>query len=247
MDNLMFEIFEDLPRQGPGDYESTKKAFLMLEGLPKDPEILDVGCGVGKQTLALAGLISGRIIAVDNHEPFLAQLREKVRSGKYDAVVQTHQGDMAALDFPAGSFDVIWSEGAAYIMGFANALEKWRPLLRPAGSMVISEIVWFEKEPPREVSEYWANEVPDMKYFEDNFPVIARAGYSVVGYFPLPSESWWSDYYHPLEKKLAEMRTTYRDDTEAQGLLDSFQTEMEMHRKYSPYFGYGFYVMRRND
>ena len=65
MDNLMFEIFEDLPRQGPGDYESTKKAFLMLEGLPKDPEILDVGCGVGKQTLALAGLISGRIIAVE--------------------------------------------------------------------------------------------------------------------------------------------------------------------------------------
>lgn len=247
MENLMFEIFEDLPRQGPGDYESTKKAFQMVEGLPVNPEILDIGCGVGMQTLVLAGLTSGRITAVDNHAPFLAKLRDNAESGSYAATVRTVHGDMAALDLPVGSFDLIWSEGAAYLMGFANALNKWRSLLRPAGSMVISEIVWFKKNPPREVSVYWADEIPDMKYYEDNFPIINEAGYKVVGYFSLPGESWWSDYYHPLEEKLVEMRKKHQDNTEARGLFDSFHAEIEMHRKYSPYFGYGFYIMERSD
>lgn len=38
-----FKIFESLPRQGPGDEVSTKKAFQKLSGLPEHPEILDVG------------------------------------------------------------------------------------------------------------------------------------------------------------------------------------------------------------
>jgi hypothetical protein len=86
-----------------------------------------------------------------------------------------------------------------------------------------------------------------MKYYEDNFPIISEAGYKVVGYFPLPSESWWSDYYHPLEEKLIEMRKNHRDNTEAKELFDSFQAEIEMHRKYSAFFGYGFYIMKKSD
>jgi len=32
---------------------------------------VDIGCGPGMQTLELARISGGRIVAVDNHQPFL--------------------------------------------------------------------------------------------------------------------------------------------------------------------------------
>lgn len=84
-----------------------------------------------------------------------------------------------------------------------------------------------------------------MKYSEDIYAVAKSLGYEVIGYFPLPSESWWTDYYTPAEKKIAEMRREYQGNEEAQSIFDSFELEMEMHKKYSAYYGYGFYVLRK--
>jgi hypothetical protein len=49
-EEFFFEIHQDNPREGPGNLESTKKAFSMLNNLPESPRILDVGCGPGRQT-----------------------------------------------------------------------------------------------------------------------------------------------------------------------------------------------------
>lgn len=247
MEHLLFEIFESLPRQGPGDRESTKRAFLATVGLPDNPEILDVGCGVGMQTLDLANLTSGRITAVDNHTPFLTKLQKKAKVCNCRAEIRTALGDMAALDFPPDSFDLIWSEGAAYNIGFENALKTWRSLLRSEGCMAISEVAWLKKNPPQEVQSFWADEYPDIKYDNDNIATIEASGYKVLNYFTLPDESWWTCYYHPIEQKLHEMRATYQGNAEAQEIFDSFQVEIDMHRKYSDYYGYEFYIMKRID
>ncbi len=42
---IFWEIHSKLPREGPGDDASTRKAFSMLADLPNAPCILDVGCG----------------------------------------------------------------------------------------------------------------------------------------------------------------------------------------------------------
>lgn len=47
---------------------------------------------------------------------------------------------MLQLSFPPESFDLIWSEGAIYIMGFGNGLTAWKPLLRRGGYVVVSEL-----------------------------------------------------------------------------------------------------------
>ena len=247
MEEIFYEIFEDLPSQGPGDAKSTQKAFRKIVGLPSAPDILDIGCGAGRQTLDLAKLTSGRIMALDNHRPFLEMLQERSHTNDLLAEIQTVQGDMSALSFKAQSFDLIWSEGAAYIMGFENAMTAWRPLLRPKGSMVVSEIVWFKKDRPKEVEQFWEEEWPDIKFHEDNNLIVEASGHELIDYFALPDESWWADYYHPIERKLAEMRVKYQEHVEAQGIFDSFQLEIDIHRKYSKYYGYGFYIIKRSD
>ena len=245
MEDIYFEIFEALPRQGPGDERSTKKAFQMLGELFKCPEILDVGCGTGAQTLVLAELSSGNITALDNHAPFIDILKRKARQARLEKRIHCVIEDMAVMNFRTESYDVIWSEGAAYCMGFANALKSWKALLKPGGYLVVSELVWFKRETPQEIKDYFAGAYPDMKYYEGIYPIIKLTGYEMIDYFPLPSTSWWTDYYTPAEKKLTEMRREYQSNKDAQSMFDSFQLEIDMHRKYSEHYGYGFYIMRK--
>jgi len=245
MDQIFFEIFEALPRQGPGDAKSTKKAFDRLTGLPEHPDILDTGCGSGDQTLLLAKLSSGNITALDFHEPFIKKLeRNAVKAGCADRI-RCVVCDMNTMDFPKDSFDLIWCEGAVFAIGFDNALKTWRQLLRPKGYLAVSELVWFKKRAPKDVKDFFAREYPDMKYYEHIFPIIESAGYKMIDYFPLPGESWWTYYYTPAEKKLVAMRRKYQGNKEAQAIFDSFQLEIDMHRKYSQYYGYGFYIMQK--
>ena len=53
---LFFEVFENLPRQGPGSKTCAAEALALCRELPESPSILDLGCGVGGQTLYLAAL-----------------------------------------------------------------------------------------------------------------------------------------------------------------------------------------------
>lgn len=48
---VFFELFEGLPRQGPGNRACAEKALGLCRDLPLSPAVLDLGCGVGGQTL----------------------------------------------------------------------------------------------------------------------------------------------------------------------------------------------------
>jgi len=126
---------------------------------------------------------------VDTHEPFLEKLTLNAAKSKCLTEIRTAKGDMTTLDFPPESLDLIWSEGSAFIMGFENALLAWRPLLRQEGSIVISDLVWFRKDLPEEIKNYFGAIVPEMKNPEDLPPVIEAAGYRLTGGFRLPDES----------------------------------------------------------
>ena len=86
---------------------------------------------------------------------------------------------MNDLPFPDGRFDLIWSEGAVYIMGFDKALVKWRPLAKPGGYLVVSELSWFRPDPPAEIRDFWGHHYPAMRSVDGNLAVARlRAGYS---------------------------------------------------------------------
>lgn len=239
---VFFELHSNLPREGPGDDASTAQAFSLLPSLPEQPRILDIGCGPGMQTLQLARLTSGPIIAVDNHAPYLDQLRRSLASENLGDRVEVLKADMQNLPFDAESFDLLWAEGSAYIMEFGNALRSWRSLLRAGGYVAVSEISWIRPEPPEAIEKFWQQEYPTMQTVEANLDVVKSLGYLPIAHFLLPESAWWAFYYTPLEQRIAELQPKYADNSDALEVLESHQREIDLYRRYSDYYGYVFYI-----
>jgi SAM-dependent methyltransferase len=112
--------------------------------------------------------------------------------------------DMAQLPLPDAPWDVIWSEGSAYIIGVESALRNWRPLLRPGGVLVFSEMVWRTETPSEELRAYWASAYPAMTRVPVRLAQSKRAGFRVLGHFDMGREAM-DTYYRPLEARVAEM------------------------------------------
>ena len=241
---IFFEIHSGLPREGPGDNESTRKAYLMLCDLPENPRILDVGCGPGMQTIELAKLSNGTIEALDNYQPYLEQLMNKAKEENVAEKIRTINGNMFALNYADNSFDVIWSEGAIYIIGFEKGLREWKHLLTAKGYIAVSEVSWLKPNPPEELRAYWEKNYPAIRTIQENLEIVKKVGYRIISYFVLPEKNWWENYYKPIEAKLPSLRSKHADDHEALNFLAIEQLEIDMFRKYSEYYSYVFYIMQ---
>lgn len=119
---IFFEVYESLPRQVLGNCDCAAKALRLCTRLPRVPTIVDLGCGVGGQTLHLSGLTTGSIVAVDSHAPSIERLRATLAARGLSQQVQAQVGDMAHLELPPESYDLVWSEGALYGWGRAKPI-----------------------------------------------------------------------------------------------------------------------------
>lgn len=241
---VFFAIFEHLPRQGPGNRASAARALALCRDLPAAPEVLDLGCGVGGQTLHLAELTRGTLVAVDNHPPFIERLNRMAGDKGLSHRIRAVVGDMAALRLPPGSFDLIWSEGALYQIGIGNALAVCRPLLRAGGHLAFSEAVWRKETPPPEVKASFDLDYPAMGWTADVVDAIQGGGFQLLGHFTVPDEAWWDDFYTPMRARVRELRARYAHDEEALAVLDQIAREPELHQVYSDYYAYEFFVTR---
>ncbi|MDF1745262.1 MAG: class I SAM-dependent methyltransferase [Gimesia sp.] len=245
----LFEIFLEvqrgLPRQGPGNNESTLQALSLCTSLPDSSVILDIGCGPGMQTIALAKACRGNLTAVDNCDEYLEILHQRVTEAELMDRVKIINADMSDLCFANASFDLIWCEGAAYIMGVPDALKTWRPLLRDHGVLAFTELVWLEENRPTEVAEFFGNEYPAMTNISSIKDMIQSAGYEIIGDFTLPDAAWWEDYYTPLLAKLPTLKQKYAEDAEALAIISMTENEIECRRRFGNSYGYQFFIARK--
>jgi SAM-dependent methyltransferase len=199
--HLLFEVFEDTPRQGPGSVETTRHALRLLPESLRVDRMLDLGCGTGGSTIVLAQDTGAHVTAVDIHPPFLAALRARAGDLGLADRITTVVEDMANATSLGSGFDLIWAEGSAYSIGFENALRSWRPLLRPGGCLVMTELVWFVAEPAERARAFFAGEYPDMRDEAARIDQARSAGYDLLGSFRLPADDWRA-YYRGLERPL---------------------------------------------
>jgi len=244
-DSFFFKIFEDLPRQGPGDDRYTKKAF-ELSGLnPAYAEILDIGCGSGMQTIALAKLCSEcRITAVDIYQPFLDDLIRKAEINDLHSVIKTVCASMDELPFENGRFDLIWAEGSMFIIGIENAINNWKKLLKPGGKIAFTDAVWFTDNPSPVMERFWKQEYPGMMREDGVCRILESAGFSNIKTFRLPDSAWRNNYYIPLEKKVLELKGKY-SGAEENEILDQILNEIAVFEKYSAEYGYTFFIAEK--
>jgi len=241
---LFFELFSGLPRQGPGDAASTRRALGLVPGVGPRTRVLDIGCGTGAQSLVLAHASPARIVAVDNHAPFVDALKREARRLGIAGRLEARVADMRSLDFADGSFDVIWCEGAIYNVGVEAGLSDWRRLLRRNGHVALTEACWRKPHPPAECAAFWNREYPAIRDTPALLEAVEACGYETVGHFPLPASAWWGDYYRPLQDNVNAFRERHLDAPDAQELADQCQHEIDIWRAYSEFFGYEFLVLR---
>jgi predicted O-methyltransferase YrrM len=227
-DGGFWTVHRGLPREGPGSTASTRRALDLVPDLRGPVTVLDLGCGPGAQTIALAeALPEARIVAVDLHEPFVAEVRRRAAAaGVADRVTAEvgDIGDVAALG-RHGPADAIWCEGAAYALGFEAALAAWRPLLADRGVLALTEPVWTALTVTRDVLDFWEAAYPGMQPAQVRRAQLAAAGYRRVGDFLLPRADW-DAYYDPVRARLDALRADPSTDPSTARAVAEHDTEL---------------------
>jgi DNA-binding transcriptional MerR regulator/ubiquinone/menaquinone biosynthesis C-methylase UbiE len=245
---IFFKIYEGLDREGPGSRAMTARALGMCAGLPDRPAILEPGCGTGGASLDLAELSGGTVLSVDVYQPFLDRLRQRAEARGLAGRVTPLKGDMAALDCAPESFDLIWCEGAAYIMGVDNALAGWKRFLRPGGFLVFSDAVWLKDpegtEVPDAMRRFWAEAYPAMRTAEANVRAGEAAGYASLGHFTIDA-ACWDAFYADVERRLCDVEETLGSDPDGRAIIDVTRREIAFYRENPEAYGYEFHVFRK--
>jgi ubiquinone/menaquinone biosynthesis C-methylase UbiE len=244
MDQLFYDIFYEMERQGPGDKTSTLKALGMIPNLPKKTKLLDVGCGTGIQSIHLAEAIEGEVVAVDNYQPFVDKLNDTAAKLGLSGRIIGRQADMFKLAFQEKEFDVIWSEGAVYIIGLEKAMREWAKFLNDGGYLVVSDFNFLTDNPPDEVYNYFTQEAPDAGTIKKTEEIIRKSDFQLIKHFVLPASAW-ENFYEEQEMILIRYRNQLQNKKEAIEVIDAMQYEIDMYRKYPEAFGYTFYIMQK--
>lgn len=241
-----FALHHGLPREAPGSRECTARALALAQPLPAMPRVLDIGCGPGMQTMDLAELLpAASIVAVDLHPAFVAETRRRAEERGVAPRVEVREADMRTLPFDEASFDLVWCEGAAYVMGLPAALAAWRRLLRPDGRLALTEAVWLTGDPPAVVRRFWHAGYPAMTSVPACRALIERAGYELRGDFVLPASAWWAEYYRPLQARIEALAAARGGDPAVAQVLDEHREEIAMYERHGDCYGYAFFVMSR--
>jgi SAM-dependent methyltransferase len=235
-------LFADMDKLSPGD---DSLSLYVLRSLPQHwfEVVVDAGCGAGRQTMVLASELETSIQAVDSYQPFLNRLKLRAKEKGIAHLVHLHCMDMKDIPSVFPTIDLLWAEGAAYNIGFANALTTWAEAIKPNGFAVVSELCWLHKEIPNAVREFFQFGYPDMQSVPQNIVTAEEAGYKIFNTYTLPQEAWLKDYYDVLEPRAKSL--VNHSDVDVRNFAVETLKEIETFKISENSYGYVFFVLQR--
>jgi SAM-dependent methyltransferase len=117
-------------------------------GLRPDARILEIGCGSGALSLALARAVPrGEVLALDISAPLLARARERqAEAGLHNLTFR--EADAQTADLPQGHFDLLISQfGVMFFADPVAAFVHLRAALRPGGRLLFACFAAMEANP----------------------------------------------------------------------------------------------------
>lgn len=243
--SLICEYFASLERQGPGSPEVTAKALGFIDNLTNDSRIADIGCGTGGQTMVLAQHAPGRITGIDLFPTFIDLFNSNARKLNLQDRVKGIVGSMENLPFQNEEFDLFWSEGAIYNIGFERGLNEWRKYLKTGGYIAVTEASWFTDERPSEIDEFWKEAYPEIDTIPNKVALIQKAGYIPVATFILPESCWTEQFYVPQAAMQEVFLKKHAGNQTAENLVEYQRHEAQLYDKYKEYYGYVFYIGKK--
>jgi SAM-dependent methyltransferase len=246
-------LFRGLDQLGPGDEETTLAVLERVRPfLPAEPLVADMGCGVGASALVLArAMPDARVIAIDNHPPFVARFRERAASKRLTKRVTARVGDLGdpqRCGLHTGSLDLIWAESSIYAVDREQALRAWRELLRPGGCMVFSDVVWTVPTAARSpvAVDFWSREYPAMTDCGAVSRRLSEHGLRLIREIEMP-RSAWSNYYDPLRARCAAIRAGVEPLSELGRVLATMEDEIALFDSDDRSYASVFFIARKID
>jgi ubiquinone/menaquinone biosynthesis C-methylase UbiE len=120
-------------------FSQSAQSMVSLLDLRDDEHALDVACGTGHASLAVARILSsGHVTGVDFSVGMLDQARSKA-AARGIGNIEFLERDMTALGFPADSFDVaLCAFGIFFVDDMDTQLAHVASVVKPGGKVVIS-------------------------------------------------------------------------------------------------------------
>jgi SAM-dependent methyltransferase len=237
-------LFADMDKLSPGE---DSLSLYVLRSLPEHrfEVVVDAGCGAGRQTFVLADELKTPVHAIDSYQPFLDRLSQRAKEKGFAERVRTHCMDMKDIPTVFPTIDLLWAEGAAYNIGFANALATWAKAVRPDGFAVVSELCWLRDKIPDAVREFFRSGYPEMQSVEQNIATAEEAGYKLFNTYTLPKETWVKDYYDVLEPRAKSLAN--HSDVSVRGFAVETLKEIETFKIAEDSYGYVFFILQRSN
>jgi len=242
---LICAYYSSIDRQGPGSQEVTIQALNFIENLGEQSQIVDIGCGTGGQTMVLAQNTNAQITGLDLFPVFIDLLEKRAKALNLESRVKGIVASMDQLPFEKEQWDVIWSEGAIYNVGFEKGLNEWKQYLKKGGYIALTEVSWFTDERPDEINQFWMDAYPEIDTIPNKLEIMQKAGYQIIASFILPEYCWTDQFYTPQIEAQRIFLEKYRDNQVANELVDNQRHEATLYSKYKAYYGYVFYIGKK--
>ncbi len=198
-------------------------------GLRGDERVLDVACGTGHASLAIARkLPHGRVTAVDFSSAMLDEARRKAALLKANNI-EFLERDMQFLGFPDNHFDAaVCAFGIFFALGMDAQLARIVSTTRPGGRIMISNfqetyfsplkelmgkrLASYGVQPPPQTWKRIATEAGCWELFEKAGLMDIRVEKKNVGYYLSSAEQWWDIIWNAGFRRMVSQLSPERQE-----------------------------------